>query len=159
MKKADWLLVLIVAVVSYTLLYFVKLPEQPKPQTPPQQEVVKPEPKPAEPAKQEEVKTPEVKKPEVKKTETVNPKVPDVVVFEPKNGKVTFNHSRHAESYSCKDCHHKTEEGSTPKKCNTCHEKTFTAFHSKSSVYSCVGCHKEAGAGPGYTPCSGCHKK
>lgn len=153
MKKADWLILLCVAIVSYTLLYFFKLPGPSQPQTtPPPKEIV-------QPVVQPEVKPPEVTKPEVKEPETVKPKAPETVVFESTKGKVTFNHSAHAEAYACKDCHHKTEEGSTPKKCKECHENTFTVFHSKSSVYSCVGCHKQAGAGPGYTPCSGCHKK
>lgn len=147
--KRDWLIVLSVVLVSCALIYvFNPWRAQTKPTTPKQEGVVV----------QPDVKPPEAPKPEVK-PETPKPKVPETVVFEPKNGKVTFNHSAHAEAFACKDCHHKTAEGSTPKKCKECHENTFTAFHSKSSTYSCVGCHKEVGAGPGYTPCSGCHKQ
>ena len=147
--KKDWLIVLSVVLVSCVFLYvFNPWRAQTKPIAP-QPEVVTPP----------DVKPPEIPKPEVKEPEVINPKVPDVVVFESTKGKVTFNHSAHAEAYTCKDCHHKTEEGSNPQKCKTCHEKPFTAFHNQSSTYSCVGCHKQAGAGPGYTPCSGCHKK
>jgi len=112
--------------------------------------VVKPE------TEKPNVKLPEVVKPEVKGSE-----IPDIIIFESTKGNVTFNHSAHAEAYACEDCHHamSLEEGGTPQKCKECHEKPFSAFHTKSSTYSCVGCHTKAGAGPSYTPCSGCHKK
>ncbi len=149
MKKADWLIVLSITIISYALLYFFKLPGPSQPQTTPQhQEVVQPE-----------VKPPEVTKPEVKEPEIVKPKVPETVVFESKKGNVTFNHSKHTEGYACTDCHHKMQEGNTIKCCKECHQNTFTFFHDKSSIHSCVGCHTKAGAGPEYTPCSGCHKK
>ncbi len=151
MKKADWLIVLSVAIISYALLYFFKLPGPSQTQTTPKQEVV-------QPVVQPEVKPPEVTKPEVKEPEVVKPKVPDVVVFESTKGNVTFNHSAHAEAYACKDCHHKTQEDNVIKRCTECHQNPFTFFHSKSSIHSCVGCHTKEGAGPAYTPCSGCHK-
>lgn len=155
MSKRDWAIVISVALVSYTLLYF-KLPgPQPQPVIPQQEKIIQPE-----------VKTPEPTEQEVKEPETTDPKlpevvaeVPEVIVFESKKGNVTFNHSMHSKGFACTDCHHKMEEGSTPKSCKECHENTFQARHGKGSTYSCVGCHKEVGAGPSYTPCSGCHKK
>lgn len=155
MEKRQWVIVVLVVLASCACIYMFnpwRVHTLPVPQKP--EEVVKPEPKPAEPAKPEEPK-----KPEPKPTEPVKVKAPDTVVFESAKGKVTFNHAAHAEAYACNDCHHKTKDGETSQKCKTCHEKTFSAFHNKTSNLSCVGCHKAVGAGPGYTPCSGCHKK
>jgi hypothetical protein len=153
MKKADWLILLSIALISYTLLYFFKLPGPSQPQTtPPPKEIV-------QPVVQPEVKPPEVTKPEVKEPETIKQEMPETVVFESTKGNVTFNHSKHAEGYACTDCHHKMQEGDTIKRCRECHPNPFAFFHNKSSIHSCVGCHTKAGAGPSYTPCSGCHKK
>ncbi|MCX7927403.1 MAG: cytochrome c family protein [Candidatus Omnitrophica bacterium] len=69
-------------------------------------------------------------------------------------GAVTFNHSKHAETIGCKDCHH---QGELDQKCNSCHTAeasvdSKTAFHK-----SCIDCHKEKEQGP--TGCMDCHKK
>jgi len=68
----------------------------------------------------------------------------DVVVYEPKNGKVTFNHKAHQDRLKdCAKCH----EG-TPAKITVNKEAAHGA--------TCKGCHATMN---GPTKCGDCHKK
>jgi hypothetical protein len=96
----------------------------------------------------------------------------EVLTFEAKLGKVTFEHKVHAEmeGVECVSCHHTIEEGETPKSCGSCHPdkaaegevpKLQDAVHD-----NCWNCHQEkadAGAahGPlkGFKNCKDCHVK
>ncbi|MBE0598376.1 MAG: cytochrome C [Desulfuromonadales bacterium] len=66
----------------------------------------------------------------------------DVVVFEAKNGNVTFDHAAHQKRAECAKCHQ-----GTPAK----FEVTKDWAHA-----TCKGCHQEK-SGP--TKCNDCHKK
>lgn len=89
------------------------------------------------------------------------PKPPDSLVFEAKNGNVTFDHKKHVEREkgNCAECHpkvfpqskaplnfkaaiHKTAE-KAKSSCATCHVEGGTAFASKGN---CAKCHTKAGA-------------
>ena len=92
----------------------------------------------------------------------------DVITFDVTQGKVTFQHKKHAETLKidCIKCHHTWKQGETSGKlCVDCHKdkadgKTLSAkdaFHK-----DCKGCHEEAKkankpAGP--TGCTQCHVK
>jgi predicted CXXCH cytochrome family protein len=69
---------------------------------------------------------------------------PETVVFEAKNGNVTFPHQAHGEREDCTSCHEQTP----PEKL----ELTQESAHKL-----CRGCHEERGAGP--VKCLDCHKK
>ncbi|CAG0968534.1 Cytochrome c7 [Geobacteraceae bacterium] len=69
----------------------------------------------------------------------------DTMVFENKNGNVTFPHKKHQEML---------------KNCKLCHEKgpgKIEGFGKDFAHTTCKGCHESKKAGP--TKCGGCHKK
>ncbi|MBW6508000.1 MAG: cytochrome c family protein [Desulfuromonadales bacterium] len=80
---------------------------------------------------------------------------PDQVVFEAKNGNVTFEHAKHAGA-DCITCHH---EGSNDAACRSCHDGAAAPstkaprgeFHT-----FCIDCHKGAGM---KGTCNDCHKR
>lgn len=78
---------------------------------------------------------------------------------------VQFNHKAHQDMLKdCKICHHKMEEGQTPKNCSECHKKEAdgdTPEFKKAMHNSCRDCHKkEAAAGKNApTKCKECHKE
>lgn len=92
----------------------------------------------------------------------------DEIVFEASNGKVTFTHKKHNDTFKidCLKCHHTWKQGETSgKSCRECHKAgaegksliAKDAFHK-----NCRGCHDEAKkankpAGP--TGCTQCHVK
>lgn len=67
----------------------------------------------------------------------------DVVTYEGKQGKVTFNHKGHADKMKCADCHQ-----GTPAKIDVTKESAHKAV--------CKECHAAKG---GPTKCGDCHKK
>lgn len=81
--------------------------------------------------------------------------VPETVVFEAKNGNVTFEHAKHSGA-ECVTCHH---EGSNDASCRSCHDGT-TASATKSPRGEfhqfCIACHKENGM---KGMCNECHVK
>jgi len=92
----------------------------------------------------------------------------DVVEFSPPNGKVTFNHKKHAETLKndCLKCHHTWKQGETSGQlCKECHKAKAEgkALAAKDAFHqNCKGCHDEAkkankAAGP--TGCTQCHVK
>jgi c(7)-type cytochrome triheme protein len=66
-----------------------------------------------------------------------------VVVYEAKNGDVTFDHGAHSEMIDCAKCH----QEDPPEKI----EITRETAHAE----ACVDCHKEMEAGP--VKCAECH--
>lgn len=68
---------------------------------------------------------------------------PDVVIYEARNGNVTFDHKMHAEALACNLCH--TEMPA---------QMTIT-LDQASAHELCIGCHRDQGAGP--TACNACH--
>jgi hypothetical protein len=92
----------------------------------------------------------------------------DTVTFDASNGKVTFNHKKHAENLKidCMKCHHTWKKGETSGKiCHECHKaKAEGKTPAMKDVMhkDCRGCHDEAKkankpAGP--TGCTQCHVK
>ncbi|NJN63670.1 MAG: cytochrome c3 family protein [Acidobacteria bacterium] len=97
-----------------------------------------------------------------------------VLTYDVKLGKVTFEHGKHAgfEGVACVDCHHKTEGAAVPEKCGACHPakvdpakpdvpKLQDAVHG-----NCWECHqKNADGGKKHGPlkgaknCKECHVK
>lgn len=80
---------------------------------------------------------------------------PAEVVFEAKNGNVTFNHEAHVATGDCASCHHTGEMSS----CRSCHDGTAASstkaprgdFHT-----FCIDCHKGADM---KGTCNECHKR
>lgn len=80
---------------------------------------------------------------------------PPQVVFEAKNGNVTFEHAAHAGA-ECVTCHH---AGSNDASCRSCHDGAAASstkaprgeFHT-----FCIDCHKGAGM---KGTCNDCHKR
>lgn len=80
----------------------------------------------------------------------------EVITFTGKLGTVTFLHGMHAHlvdvgglpKVECTTCHHKTEPGAMPKKCDECHaqkdgEKMENAPNIKDAFHlRCRGCHQ-----------------
>ncbi len=92
----------------------------------------------------------------------------DEVVFDSKQGKVTFTHKKHAETLKidCLKCHHTWKKGETSGKlCGECHkDQAEGKALSKKDAYhkDCKGCHdeaKKAGKPAGPTGCPQCHVK
>lgn len=70
----------------------------------------------------------------------------DTMVLPAKNGNVTFNHKKHADTIKdCKTCHASEKGGK------------IEGFGKDIAHKSCKGCHEEKKAGP--TKCGECHKK
>ena len=67
---------------------------------------------------------------------------PGVVVFQAKNGNVTFDHELHMTAANCNQCH----QVMPPEK---------IVLDQASAHKLCIECHKEMGAGP--VTCTGCH--
>lgn len=80
---------------------------------------------------------------------------PKEVVFEAKNGNVTFDHEAHVAAGDCATCHHTGDMSS----CRSCHDGT-TASSTKSPRGDfhtfCIDCHKESGM---KGMCNECHKR
>lgn len=91
---------------------------------------------------------------------------PKQVVFEAKNGKVTYNHEAHEKRAKCETCHHMMATEKDKVACRSCHTDKAEgrrlaakdAFHK-----ACKGCHEEqVKADPNSkapTKCNGCHVK
>ena len=80
---------------------------------------------------------------------------PNEIVFEARNGNVTFDHAAHVATGDCVSCHH---DGSTDS-CRSCHDGT-TASSTKDARGEfhafCIDCHKGAGM---RGTCNECHKR
>lgn len=70
---------------------------------------------------------------------------PGLVVYEAKNGNVTFNHATHAERIECAKCH----QQDPPEKIKITRETAHAE--------ACRGCHEQMQAGP--VKCAECHIK
>lgn len=70
--------------------------------------------------------------------------VPDIIILEAKQGRISFPHLAHAKDYSCATCHGDGTPGGLALPMDVAHSL-------------CRDCHKAKGAGP--TTCTGCHKK
>jgi hypothetical protein len=69
---------------------------------------------------------------------------PGVIVYEAKNGKVTFNHAGHAERLDCAKCH----QQDPPEKIEISRETAHST--------ACQDCHKQM---QGPVKCAECHVK
>ncbi len=92
----------------------------------------------------------------------------DQVVFDVPQGKVTFNHKKHAETLKidCTRCHHTWKKGETSGKlCDECHKAKAegkTPAIKDAMHKDCQGCHaeqKKANKPAGPTLCTQCHIK
>ena len=95
----------------------------------------------------------------------------DVVEYNPKYGKVTFTHKKHADAIKdCVKCHHTWKKGeSSGKLCKDCHKATKEASKDGKGISAkdayhkdCKGCHdqaKKANKPTGPTGCTQCHVK
>ncbi|HHN73638.1 MAG TPA: hypothetical protein ENK10_00255 [Acidobacteria bacterium] len=97
----------------------------------------------------------------------------EVLKLQAKMGTVTFKHKEHAtRAGDCKTCHHKLQEGATPRACSECHDKKVVKDEApklKNALHkTCGDCHaakQEAGekAGPltamKAKQCKKCHVK
>jgi len=95
----------------------------------------------------------------------------DVLTFDVRYGKVTFNHKKHADAIKdCVKCHHTWKKGETSGKvCGECHKATNEASKDGKSIKAedalhkdCRGCHqdaKKANKPAGPTACTQCHVK
>jgi hypothetical protein len=90
------------------------------------------------------------------------------IVFDVPQGKVTFNHKKHAETLKidCLKCHHTWKKGETSGKlCRDCHKEKAEGktLSLKDAMHKdCQGCHneaKKAGKTAGPTACPQCHVK
>lgn len=80
---------------------------------------------------------------------------PKEIVFEAKNGNVTFDHEAHVPTGDCVSCHHTGDMAS----CRSCHDGAAASstkaprgeFHT-----FCIDCHKGAGM---KGTCNECHKR
>jgi len=78
-----------------------------------------------------------------KAAEAVAPVAPTVVVYEARNGNVTFDHAVHAKAAECAACH-------------TAMPPAKIELDKDSAHQLCTGCHKELGVP---SACTDCHKK
>src|SRR6056297_3158023 len=79
---------------------------------------------------------------------------PEEVVYTPKIGTVTFNHTQHLAAGDCASCHHTGDYVS----CSSCHGTQPDIANVKDAFHAnCIDCHKEAKQGP--TGCRDCHVK
>ena len=79
---------------------------------------------------------------------------PEKVVFEAKNGNVTFEHAKH-EGVDCASCHHTDSYDS----CRSCHDGKAASSSKlpKGDFHTfCIDCHKGAGM---KGMCNECHKR
>ncbi|MDO3378979.1 cytochrome c3 family protein [Geoalkalibacter halelectricus] len=67
---------------------------------------------------------------------------PDVVIYEARNGNVTFDHKMHAQAVACNLCHVEMPP-------------RMITLDQASAHDLCIGCHRDEGVGP--TTCAGCH--
>lgn len=81
---------------------------------------------------------------------------PNQVVYEARNGNVTFDHEMHSGTGDCVSCHH-NDDGNYS--CRSCHDGT-TASSGKDARGEfhafCIDCHKESGM---RGTCNECHKR
>jgi len=79
---------------------------------------------------------------------------PAEVLYTPKMGTVTFNHTTHQELTDCISCHHTGDYA----QCKSCHGVDVKAPKAKNAYHiQCKDCHKEMKQGP--TKCKECHIK
>lgn len=80
---------------------------------------------------------------------------PAEIVFEAKNGNVTFNHEAHVATGDCASCHHTGAYDS----CRSCHDGKAAESSKlpKGKFHTfCIDCHKGAGM---KGMCNECHKR
>jgi|SRR6056297_2588626 len=79
---------------------------------------------------------------------------PEEVIFSPKIGTVTFNHTQHLPAADCASCHHTGEYVS----CSSCHGTQPSIASAKDAFHAnCIDCHKGVKQGP--IGCRDCHIK
>jgi predicted CXXCH cytochrome family protein len=86
---------------------------------------------------------------------------PKEIVFEAKNGNVTFNHEAHLPTGDCFSCHHTNDESTKDAiaSCRSCHDgaKAESGKLPKGKFHTfCIDCHKGAGM---KGTCNECHKR
>lgn len=77
------------------------------------------------------------------------------IVYEARNGNVTFDHVSHKEKGDCVSCHHTGSYDS----CRSCHDgaKASSGKDPRGAFHAfCIDCHKEAGM---RGTCNECHKR
>lgn len=81
---------------------------------------------------------------------------PSEIVFDNKQGTITFNHQQHqADNKDCTICHHQGLETPT---CRSCHDGKTAPIAKKVFHKLCKDCHKKSDSEKVKGSCAVCHK-